>query len=184
MAAAVGIGSAAAFALAALLLGAFFATNDRRLDRLAEWCFVVFAALAVALAVLVQQRLGPVSEVAIFVTAIGIAGVILVGLLELLSTLGRIDFQRYGISAALGFAAWLLWIAGVSALGLARGTLPVGLGWLGLAAVAASLIVVARFATDQELIRAERAPGLAEMAPLLAVFVGIVAWLVWLGLTL
>ena len=184
MAAAVGIGSAAAFALAALLLGAFFATSDRRLDRLAEWCFVVFAALAVALAVLVQQRLGPVSEVAIFVTAIGIAGVILVGLLELLSTLGRIDFQRYGVFGAIGFAGWLAWIAGVSVMALATATLPVALGWLGLATVAAGLVVVGRFAADRGLIRGERSPGLGEMAPLFGVFLAIVAWVVWLGVSL
>jgi len=184
MEAVVAFGAAAAFAGAALLLSAFFATGDRRFDRVAEWAFVAFAGFAIALALVVQQRLGPETGEVVLVTSLGIAGVAVLGALELLSTLGRIDFQRYGISAALGFAAWLLWIAGVSALGLARGTLPVGLGWLGLAAVAASLIVVARFATDRELIRAERAPGLAEMAPLLAVFVGIVAWLVWLGLTL
>lgn len=33
-----GIGTGVTFAAAALLLGAFFAINDRRFDRLAEWC--------------------------------------------------------------------------------------------------------------------------------------------------
>jgi len=142
MEAVVAFGAAAAFAGAALLLSAFFATGDRRFDRVAEWAFVAFAAFAIALALVVRQRLGPETGEVVLVTSLGIAGVAVLGALELLSTLGRIDFQRYGISAALGFA------------------------------------------TDRELIRAERAPGLAEMAPLLAVFVGIVAWLVWLGLTL
>lgn len=184
MGAVAAFGAAAAFVAAALLLSAFFATNDRRFDRLAEWAFVAFAGFAIVLAILVRQHLGAGSAVVTLVSAVGIAGVAVVGLLELLSTLGRIDFQRYGQSAALGFAAWLLWIAGVSALGLADGTLPAGLGWLGLATVVASLIVVGRFAADRELIRAERAPGIAQMAPMLAVFVGVVAWLVWLGLTL
>lgn len=184
MVAFVALGTAGTFAAAAMLLGAFFASNDRRFDRVAEWLFVVFAGFAVALAILVHQRLGPVSQMTLFVTALGIAGAAVVGLLELLSALGRLDFQRYGWVGAVGFAGWLAWIAGVSLLSLAAASLPVALGWLGLGAVAASFLVVARFATDRTLIRGERAPGFAEMAPLLAVFVAVVAWLTWLGLTL
>ena len=177
------LGTAATFAAAAVLLATFFATKNDRFDRLAEWLFVVFAGFAIALAVLVQQRLETGSGLAILVTAIGIAGVSVVGLIELLSTLGRINFERYGGLAALGFAGWLAWIAGVSLIGLASGAVPVLLGWLGILVVAVALVVVGRFALDRSLVRGERSPGLAEMAPLLAVFVAVIAWLVWRGVT-
>ena len=146
--------------------------------------FVFFAGFAIARALLVHERLEPSFDLLIIVTAAGVTVVIAVGMLELLSALQRIDFQRYGVVGALGFAAWLAWIAGVSAIGLSSGAFTPVLGWLGLAAVAAGLLVVGRFAADRRLIRGERSPGLAEMAPLLAVFLAIVAWLVWLGLAL
>jgi len=110
----IGIGTAATFAVAAALLAAFYATDDPRFDRWAEWAFVAFAGLAVALAIIVQERLGVVSGLGLFVTALGIVGVTVVGLMELLSALGRLDFDRYGWLAALGFAGWLVWIAGAA----------------------------------------------------------------------
>src|SRR3972149_6305197 len=117
MEAVVAFGAAAAFAGAALLLSASFPPGARPSARVAEWAFVAFAAFAIALALVVRQRLGPETGEVVLVTSLGIAGVAVLGALELLSTLGRIDFRRYGISAALGLAAWLLWLPGARAPG-------------------------------------------------------------------
>lgn len=46
-----------AFAGALVLLAMFFATKDQRLDRVAEWLFVAFAALAIPTMLAVGERL-------------------------------------------------------------------------------------------------------------------------------
>jgi len=104
--------------------------------------------------------------------------------LELLTTLGRIDFQRYGWLGALGFAVWLAWIAGVSLIALTSGALPAALGWVGVGTVVAGVLIVGRLASDREVLVGQRAPTMAQMGPMLAVFAAIVAWLIWLGFSL
>src|SRR3990172_12024022 len=82
------------FGLALALLAAFFVTKNKSFDRLAEWSFVAFAVLAIPTMLTVSDRLangGVVTQVA---TLVGIAGVAVVGLGELGSTLRLIDFQR------------------------------------------------------------------------------------------
>jgi len=116
-------GAAAAFAGAALLLSAFFATGDRRFDRVAEWAFVAFAAFAIALALVVRQRLGPETGEVVLVTSLGIAGVAVLGVLELLSTLGHI--LSYARVMALGTASVMMALAANRMVG-AVGSVVVG----------------------------------------------------------
>ncbi len=69
-----------AFGLALALLAAFFVSKDERFDRGAEWSFVVFAALAIPTIVAVAGHLAGSELVVAGSTAVGVAGVAVVGL--------------------------------------------------------------------------------------------------------
>jgi len=66
-----GLGTGLTFAAASVFLGLFFVTKDERFDRSAEWLFVVFAGLAVVLALVVDHRLATVTDLSGLVALIG-----------------------------------------------------------------------------------------------------------------
>ncbi|HET9681535.1 MAG TPA: hypothetical protein VFP19_05800 [Candidatus Limnocylindrales bacterium] len=179
------IGAGVAFGTAMALLASFFVTKDERYDRAAEWSFVAFGLLGVPAAIAIADRLsgaGPASNV---VAGLGIAGIAATALGELGTTLGLLDFRRVAAILSLAFVAILLWVGGASVLALSTGAFPAAAGWLGLATI---VVVLALFVAI-----AIRTPGMFTGAadpprgPMVAFFVplvGIVAWLVWMGIGL
>ncbi len=177
-------GAGVAFGLALGLLGAFFATKREVLDRLAEWSFVIFGVLAVPAIVAVVGRFPDQAPLAWAVAAAGIVGAAGLGLGELAITLGFVDFHRAATALTVAFVCFLAWIAGVSLLALATGALPLGLGWLGVLAIGVGIIVVALMIRQPGVIQGERQPGRIQIAGVLASMVGVVAWMLWLALSL
>jgi hypothetical protein len=95
-----------------------------------------------------------------------------------------VAFTRVAIVVTVAFAGVLVWMAGLSAASLVTGTLPSALGWLGVGSVIVAAIVLGLMTRDPSLLRAERAPTPSEMAVAILPFLGVAAWLVWLGLEL
>lgn len=177
------IGAGVILGAAILLLWRFFQTGDTRMDRLAEVGFVVFAVLAAPTILAVGERFGddPVRRAA---TIGGVAGVVVLGLGELGSLLGLLDFRRIGAIVGLAFVVFLGWI-GVTSAGLLDGeSLPAGLGWLGLGSivVGVSTIVPLSLQTGRE--GGDTVPSGRRMLFVLLPIAGVVAWLIWLGLAL
>ncbi len=173
-----------AFGLALIMLMAFFVTRVERFDRLAEWSFVVFALCAIPTIVAVPDRLsgsGPLTTIA---TAIGVASVATVGLGELGSALRLVDFRRVAPLMTIGFVGFLLWIGVVSVIAIAGDGLPAGLGWLGLAAIVLGIATVAWIVRLPGVMRGEREPPQWAMIVFFVPMIGIVTWMVWLGLSL
>lgn len=173
-----------AFGAALGLLGTFFATRDARFDRLAEVCFVAFGILAVPAIVTVSGMFPDAPVVIAAVSVVGLAGVVVLAAAELGSLLGLLDFRRIAPFVTIAFLAFLAWIAAVSVLTLVQGGLPAGLGWLGVASIVLGLLAFASIAATPGVLRGEREPSTARMAPFLASMVGVVAWMVWLGISL
>lgn len=172
------------FALAMSLLITFFVTNDQRADRWAERVFLVFFVLAALVVYEIHLRYvaqSPLVWVAT-IAALGALGGLFVA--ETLVTTGRIQFDRVAAFQTGGFAVFVLWILAASALILTFGGLPASVGWLGVVAVAIALAVIGWLVRDPKLVRGERAPTTAENALTTLPFIGVVAWLVWLGLSL
>ena len=173
-----------AFGVALVMLMLFFRTKDARYDRVAEWSFVLFAVLAVPTIATVAGRLSGDGIVVPLVTAAGIIGVVLMGLGELGSTLKIVDFRRIAGVVTIGFLAFLLWIGAASILIVTGSGLAAGLGWLGLAAIVLGIAVVAWVSMTPGVISGQREPGNRQMSAFIVPMVGIVAWLLWLGLSL
>jgi hypothetical protein len=174
-------GAAVAFGAALALLAAFFATGNARLDRLAEWAFVVFALLAVPTMLAVASRLPAGSPVTPIATAIGIAGAVGLGLVELLITLGVVDFRRIGAPATLAFLAVLVWIGAVSFEAIADGSFPAGLGWLGLGSIVVAIVIVGAIVRTPGVLQGEREPSRPLALSFGVPMAGIVAWMLWLA---
>ena len=173
-----------AFGLALTLLTAFFATKDARFDRVAEWSFVAFAALAIPTIVTVAGRLpngGPAAQVG---TVVGVASVAVIGLGELGSTLRLIDFRRVAPLITVAFLGFLAWIGLTSALVISGGGLPANLGWLGLGTIVLGMTIVGWIVREPGVLRGDREPGRGQMAAFFVPMIGIVAWMAWLGLSL
>jgi hypothetical protein len=177
-------GAALAFGAALGLLAAFFATGNARFDRLAEWAFVAFALLAIPTMVAVAGHLPADSLLTPLATVIGIVGALGLGLVELLVTLGIVDFRRIGAPATAAFLAVLVWIGAVSILAIAGGSLPAGLGWLGLASIAVAIVIVGLIVRTPGVLRGEREPSRPLAMSFGVPMAGIVAWMLWLATTL
>lgn len=176
-----------AFGLALLLLATFFATrNERldRLDRLAEWSFVAFALLAIPTILAVAGRLSDGGLAVRMVTIVGLVGVAVVGLGELGSSLGLIDFRRIAPPVSAGFLGYLVWIGLASVLAITGGGLPAGLGWLGVVTIALGIGIMGWVLREPGVMRGEREPGRSQMIAFFVPMTGIVAGMVWLGLLL
>ncbi len=167
-----------------VFLATFFATKNQRFDRVAEWSFVAFALLAIPTIVTIGGRVpngGPALPVA---TVVGIVGVTAVGLGELGSTLKLVDFRRIAPLVTLGFLAFLAWIGIASVLVVSGGGLPVNLGWLGIGSIVLGVAIVAWIVREPGVMTGQREPGRTEMVAFFVPMVGVVAWMVWLGLSL
>lgn len=173
-----------AFAGALVLLATFFATKDQRFDRVAEWLFVAFAALAIPTMLAVAERLTSQGLTVGVVTAVGIGGVGVLGLGELGSSLRLIDFRRIAPVMTIGFLGFLAWIGAVSILMITGGGLPETLGWFGLGTIAVGMSIVLWIVRVPGVMSGEREPPMGHMAIFFVPMAGIVAWMVWLGLNL
>jgi len=176
-------GAGISFGLALGLLAAFFITRDARLDRLSEWAFVVFAILATPTILAVGDRLGDRPAITA-ITAAGIVAVLAVGLSELAMTRQLVDFRRLAPVVSVAFLGFIAWIALASLFVLTGSSLPTGLGWLGIAAVALGAGVTGLLARRPGVLSGEQEPDRRVAIMLVVPLVGIVAWMVWLGTSL
>jgi hypothetical protein len=177
------VGTGVFFGLALGLLGAFFVTNNARFDRAAEWSFIAFGILAVP-AILEVDRHLPAGPAATVFAVLGIAGAVGLGLGELASALRVLDFRRISLAMTLAFVAFLAWIGGASLLSLGGGGVPTSIAWLGVAAIAIAVGMLLLIARQPGVMQGESEPGKPQMAAMLLSMAGIVAWLVWLGISL
>ncbi len=72
----------------------------------------------------------------------------------------------------------------MSALTVLRGGFPTLLGWLGLASILFGVAVIGWIAREPGVLSGEREPARAPMTAFFVPLVGIVLWMVWLGLSL
>ncbi len=172
------------FALALVLLAAFFATKNERFDRLAEWCFVAFGVLAIPTIVTTAGRLPNGGLLMQAATVAGLAGAVAVGLGELGSSLKIVDFRRIAPIVTLGFFAFLAWIGVTSVVIVTGGVLPLNLGWLGIATIAAGGLIVGWMASRPGVLSGRAEPPMAAMVAFFVPMAGIVAWMIWLGSSL
>jgi hypothetical protein len=173
------------FGAALAMLSAFFVTKNERFDRIAEWCFVLFALCAIP-TILSIANLFPDAGLAISVaTVVGLVSVTIVGLAELGTTLSLVDFRRIAPIVTVAFLGFLVWIGLISVLIVAQGGgLPAGLGWLGIVAIVLGIAIVAWITRQPGVIGGEREPGRGPMLAFVVPMAGIVGWLVLLGLSL
>jgi hypothetical protein len=164
--------------------GTSFRTKVAAYDRLAEWAFVVFAASAVPTILGLGGRLAELGLVGQAVTAAATLGVVVLGLAELGSGLGLLDFRRFGPFVALGFVAFLVWVGVVSFVTLGGAAFPAAFGWLGLASIVVGIAMIANVARTPGAMTGGAEPSPTAMALILLPIGGIVAWLVWLGVVL
>jgi hypothetical protein len=180
----VGAGAGLLFGLAMVMLTVFFITKDERFDRVAEWSFVGFGVLAVIMILAVPAKLADAGLVGTVITAIGVGGAAIVGLGELGTTLKLVDFRRIATLLTIGFLAFLAWIGATSLLVLGGGALPPGLGWLGLVAIVVGIGLAGLIVRQPGVISGEVEPGAGLMTAFTVPMAAIVAWMVWLGLSL
>lgn len=179
------IGAGVAFGAAMCLLAAFFVTKDERYDRVAEWSFVVFGVLGVPAAIAIADRLSGAGLASNVVAGLGIAGIGATALGELGTTLRLVDFRRVAAILSLAFLAILLWVAGASVLVLSTSAFPPGVGWLGIGTIAIVLVLfVAIVGRTPGMFTGAADPPRGPMVALFLPLIGIVAWLVWMGISL
>jgi hypothetical protein len=180
------IGAAILFGLAVVLLAAFFRTRDERLDQIATWSFVVFAVLVIPVMLAVRDRIDPTGPVGIGLTALGVLGASVLGVAEAATGLRLVDFRRVATATTIAFVLFLVWI-GATSLAIVAGpsrTLPLNLGWLGIASIVAGIAVIAWITRQSGVMTGEREPSQAALTAFFLPLAGIVAWLGWLGLQL
>jgi hypothetical protein len=173
-----------AFGSAIVLLASFFVTKVERYDRLAEWAFVVFAICAVPTVAIVGGRLPGSSTVNAVVTVLGATGAAVIGLGELGVTLHVVDFRKISALITVAFLAFLLWIGAVSVVVVTSGGLPVGLGWLGLVAIILGIAIIGSLVRVPGVLTGTAQPPRVQMVAFFVPMAGIVAWMLWLGLSL
>lgn len=178
-------GAGISFGLALVLLAAFFRTQIQLLDRLAEWCFVLFGILGVVGIVGVRDWMGDgmAGVAGTALTAVGVAGAAVMGLAELGSVLRLVDFRRIAGLTTVAFLLFLLWVAGVSAVALttAPTPMPTSLAWLGVISIASGVAIVAWIVRTPGVITGDAEPGSTAMTVFFLPMVGIVAWMLWLS---
>lgn len=178
------IGAGVFFALSMALLVAFFVTKNEQADRWSERVFLVFFVLAAVVIYEIHRRYVDRSGLVWAATIAGLAAMAVSFVLELAVTTRRVEFGRVAALLTGAFAFFMLWLLAASVMILALGGLPAALGWLGMAAVAVGLGVIGWFVRDPAMVKGERAPTQAEMALSVVPFIGVIAWLLWLGASL
>jgi hypothetical protein len=124
--------------------------------------------------------------VGIGLTAAGAIGTAVLGLSELGSALKLVDFRRIAGLTTVGFLAFLVWIGGVSIAILATpaSAFPATLGWLGLVSIVLGIAVVAWITRTPGVLAGQAEPDPGVMSFFFVPLAGMVAWMVWLGLSL
>jgi hypothetical protein len=176
--------AAVAFLTAIISLTAYTRTNRTLYDTLENWSFLVlFLAFAFLIFDLHRSYIDQAPIIWLF-TVLGLAGTLisLVGQIQVM--VGGVPFGRIAMRQTLTFGGILIWIAGLSWIVISEGGLPPGLGWLGLAAVVVGAAIIGLLTRDPTLMKGERAPKSGELVLGVVPFVGIAAWLIWLGTSL
>lgn len=183
--AAVAFTAAGAFVASMALLSAYERTKSRWLG----WAeSLAFLAMYLAFGVLVLGLHGDLVDAAPAViwtaTVIGTAGVATCLAGQLATLVFGVPFQRVAIPVTIGFMGILLWIGGASVAAVVGDPLPSGLGWLGVATIGVSALVIALMLRDPALARSQRMPTNFEMLVAAIPFAALVAWLVGLGVAI
>ena len=176
--------------VAGILLAAFFATRNETLGHANDAASAVMAILLMPAAIAVFNRFVDTGPLIVVVTGVGLAGMAVAAVASLLTAAGRLSVSQLTAWQGGSFLVLFLWVVGTSLTILLWGRLPVGLGWLGLAA--GMLVIVA---TVEILRLARRMGGLAALEKLdrpplvamittLGAFAAFPIWCIWLGLTL
>ncbi len=184
------IAAGATAVVAGILLAAFFATRNQSLGHANDAASAVMAILLMPAALAVLSRFADTGPLVVIVTAVGLAAMAAAAVASVLTAAGRLTVAQLTAWQGGSFLVLFLWVVGTSVTILFWGRLPVGLGWLGLAA--GGLVVVA---TVEILRLARRMGGLGaleelERPPLVAMistlgaFATFPIWCIWLGLTL
>ena len=173
-----------AFGLALIFLATFFVTRNDRFDRVAEWSFVAFSLLAIPTIVTVAGRLPNGGLAAQVATVVGVASAAVIGVGELGSTLKLIDFRRVAPLLTLAFMGFLAWIGLTSVLIITGCGFPAGLGWLGIVTIVLGIAIVGWIIREPGVVSGDREPSRAQMTAFFIPMIGIVGWMVWLGLSL
>jgi hypothetical protein len=176
--------------VAGILLAAFFATRNQTLGHANDAASAVMAILLMPAALAVLNRFADTGPLIVVVTAVGLAGMAGAAVASVLTAAGRMSVAQLSAWQGGSFLVLFLWVVGTSVTSLLWGRLPVGLGWLG---IAAGLLVIV--ATAEILRLARRMGGLGaleklERSPLVAMvstlgaFTAFPIWCIWLGLNL
>jgi hypothetical protein len=160
------LGSAALFV--SFAVGGIFGPIN---EAISIFQFVLLIPVALALHRILALHAPSVSGVA---TALGIGAMLAIAFLQLLLVLGTVQFeQTLRPILLLGAIVGVWWLA-TSILGLARGALPAGPAWSGVAAGAAIIITAIGF-----VLGGQQHP--LATAGLVVGAVAVPVWAVWLG---
>lgn len=170
------------FVSSMVTLGIFERTKKAWLGWAESYSFLVLYVSLTILVVGVHGDIVDSTPVLVWIaTAIGLIGTLTCLSAQTATLFFGVPFTRVAVLTTIGFSGILLWLGGVSAAGVIGGSLPDGLGWLGIGVVLVSGSVIGLMSRDRALIRAERTPTTAEMTAGSVPFVGVVVWLVWLA---
>jgi hypothetical protein len=137
--------SAAATAIT-FVTGILFFTVGQPFGTIQDATSALQVFLMLPLAWLLHRRIAPaVRGWSWLALVVGMAGMLVAGVLQVLLVLRRVEFEQT-IGAALSAGGAIgAWLALTGALALVYGLLPVGLAWAGVAAGAGYLLLVAGF---------------------------------------
>jgi hypothetical protein len=148
------------------------------------------AIMLMPVAFAVLTRFADTGPLVVVVTAVGLAGMAVAAVASVLTAAGRLTAAQLTAWQGGSFLVLFVWVVGTSVITLLSGRLPVGLGWLGIAAgllVVVALVEILRLARRMgglgALEKLERPPLIAMIATLGA-FAAFPIWCIWLGLTL
>ncbi len=175
---------AASFALGIVLLVVEFATKSELADRLSGAAFLGFEVLLIPAIFDVHRRYVDESALTWLGSAVGLIALAVLIVSGLLVLLGRVTFPQVALLQTGAFVGFIAWMAIVSVLILSLGGLPTALGWLGIAAVVVGLAVILAMTRDRALVRGEREPTRPEQLAGTVPCLALVAWLMWLAVSL
>lgn len=176
--------------VAGILLAAFFATRRDALGRANDAASALMAVLLVPPAIAVAGQLSAAGPFIVVVTGVGLVGMAAATVASLLTAAGRLTVAQLTAWQGGSFIVLFAWVVGVSTAILVWDGLPVGLGWLGVAAgvlvviATVEVIGLARRMGGLGALKELDRPPLLAMAAILAAFAAFPIWCIWLGLSL
>jgi hypothetical protein len=173
--------------VAGILLAAFFATRNQTIGQANDAASAFMAILLVPTALAVLDRFADIGPLVLVVTAVGLTGMVGAAVTSVLTAGGRLTVAQLTAWQGGSFLVLFLWVVGTSVMILLWGRLPVGLGWLGIAAgvlVIVATVEILRLARRMgglgALEKLER-PPLIAMVSTLGAFAAFPIWCIWLG---